>query len=167
MKNKTWDAAFSSKDMCWRTPPNVFNHFNKMFNFNLDAAASESNALCPNYYTKEDDALSQSWKEKGSKVWVNPPYGREIKDWIKKCEEESKNGCLVAALIFARTDTRWWHEHIMGKAILVYLIKGRIKFLTSKGEKTNSAPAPSCLVVWAPHEGANVFAPVFQSTTIP
>jgi phage N-6-adenine-methyltransferase len=165
MSANKWEAAFSSKDMSWRTPPKVFHHFNKLFNFNLDAAASPHNALCSTYYTKEDSALEKTWKEDGSRVWVNPPYGRKIADWIKKCKEESEKGCIVAALIFSRTDTRWWHDHIMGSATMVYLIKGRIKFLTGNGKETNSAPAPSCLVVWVPNLVSDN-GTLFKSVTI-
>ena len=150
MSKDKWKASFSSKKMDWRTPAKVFDYFDKKFNFDLDAAASPHNALCPKYYTSEDSALDKTWHSIGTRVWVNPPYGREIGVWIKKCKQESEKGCIVAALIFARTDTRWWHDHIMGSATMVYLIEGRIKFLTGTGEETNSAPAPSCLVVWVP-----------------
>ena len=36
---------------------------------------------------------------------MNPPYGRNIKHWIKKAYEESVKGATVVCLIPARTDT--------------------------------------------------------------
>ena len=165
MANGNWSASFSSDKMDWRTPPKVFERFDKLFKFQLDAAASEANALCPKYYTKEDDALTKDWVKDATRIWVNPPYGRSIGKWIKKCQEEAQKGCIVVALIFSRTDTKWWHDHIMGSASMVYLIKGRIKFLTPEGGKANSAPAPSCVVVWIPKFVSN-HATLFKSMTI-
>lgn len=62
---------------------------------------------------------------------------------------EARKGVLVGALIFVRSDTRWWHDHVMTEADHVYLIKGRLKFGDSrKGHTSNAAPTPSCFVVW-------------------
>jgi site-specific DNA-methyltransferase (adenine-specific) len=75
---------------------------------------------------------------------MNPPYGRAIKDWIKKAYEEGqKNDTTVVALIPARTDTRYWHDYVM-KSDAVYFIRGRLKF----GNGENSAPFPSAVVVF-------------------
>ena len=45
----------------WRTDPVLFELCNREFKFHLDAAASAENALCHNYYTQEDNALTQDW----------------------------------------------------------------------------------------------------------
>ena len=75
---------------------------------------------------------------------MNPPYGRVIKDWIKKAYEEAqKDNTTVVALIPARTDTRYWHDYVM-KAQAIYFVKGRLKF----GNGGNSAPFPSAVVVF-------------------
>lgn len=75
---------------------------------------------------------------------MNPPYGREIKEWIKKAYEESKKDCLVVALIPARTDTIYWHEYIFNKASEIRFLKGRLKF----GKSKNCAPFPSAVIVF-------------------
>lgn len=46
-------------------------------------------------------------------------------------------------LIPSRTDTRWWHSYIEGKAE-VRFVKGRLKF----GGCNQSAPFPSVVVVF-------------------
>jgi hypothetical protein len=74
-------------------------------------------------------------------VWLNPPYGRTIKDWVAKAEAESKKGCTVVLLVPSRTDTSWWHEHCI--AYEIEFIRGRLKF----GNQPNSAPFPSAVVV--------------------
>lgn len=75
---------------------------------------------------------------------MNPPYGREIKDWMKKAYESSQQGATVVCLVPARTDTKWWHDHATRGEI--HYLKGRLKFGGSK----NSAPFPSVVVVFWP-----------------
>lgn len=73
---------------------------------------------------------------------MNPPYGRAIKDWIKKAAE-IKNGTVVC-LVPARTDTRYFHEYLYKKPnVELRFIKGRLKF----GGAKNSAPFPSMIAV--------------------
>ena len=80
----------------------------------------------------------------GQTVFMNPPYGREIKDWLRKAYSESlKPGTRVVCLIPARTDTKYWHEYCM-KAKEIHFVKGRLKF----GGSANSAPFPSAVVVF-------------------
>ena len=113
-----------------------------MFNFSLDPCCTAKNAKCDMYFTKEDDGLSKDWK--GHRVFMNPPYGREINKWIQKAYEEgSKPHTTVVCLIPSRTDTKYWHNHCM-KAAEIYFVKGRLKF----GNSNNAAPFPSAVVVF-------------------
>ncbi len=80
----------------------------------------------------------------GSKVFCNPPYGREIGKWVKKCYEEGhKENTLVVMLIPARTDTQYFHDYILHRAE-VRFVRGRLKF----GEAAAGAPFPSMVVVF-------------------
>lgn len=135
-------VMFSSATDLWATPQWLFDDFNAEFGFTLDACALPSNAKCAKYFTPEVDGLAQDWG--GEVVWCNPPYGREIGKWVKKCAEESKkNNTTVVALLPARTDTQWFHEYIYHKAEVVFL-RGRLKF----GDAKNSAPFPSMIVIF-------------------
>jgi phage N-6-adenine-methyltransferase len=135
-------TIFSSEDNTWETPIEFFNELNREFNFTLDPCCETSTAKCSKYYTKEDDGLSKNWQ--GETVFCNPPYGREIYDWVEKCSVEgNKPNTTVVMLIPSRTDTRWFHEFIHGKAEIRF-IKGRLKFGNSK----NSAPFPSMVVIF-------------------
>jgi phage N-6-adenine-methyltransferase len=150
--SKNVSNTFTSKDQAWRTPDYIYDYFDKIYNFNFDAAASKANARTRRYLTKQDDALSSSWCRKGRRIWLNPPYSRNLYPWIKKAYEESKKGCLVAVLIYSRTDTKWWHDFVIPHAYKVHFIRPRIKFLDSKtGKKKGSATAPSCLIVFKPN----------------
>ena len=133
---------FSSKSGLWATPKDFFDELNKEFNFSLDPCATKDNAKCAKFYTKEEDGLTKDWR--GNTVFCNPPYGRDIKKWVKKCSEEGKKeGTVVVMLIPARTDTTYFHEYIYNKAEIRF-IKGRLKF----GNAQNAAPFPSMLVIF-------------------
>lgn len=84
----------------------------------------------------------------GYRVFCNPPYGRTIGEWVKKSYEESKQlGTIVVMLIPARTDTKWFHEYIYGKAEIRF-IRDRLKF----GGCKNAAPFPSMVVIFKGEE---------------
>lgn len=77
-------------------------------------------------------------------MFCNPPYGKEISVWVKKCYEESlKPNTLVVMLIPARTDTAYFHDWIYHKAELRF-IRGRLHFNDSKA----GAPFPSMVVIF-------------------
>ena len=132
-------SLFSSTTCEWETPQDVFDKLNAEFHFTLDPCSTDQNAKCAKYYTKEQDGLAQDWT--GENVFCNPPYGREMPKWIKKCSEIQ---CGVAVMLIpARTDTAAFHDYIYGKAEIRF-IRGRLKFGGSK----NSAPFPSMVVVF-------------------
>lgn len=134
---------FSSSTDDWATPQNFFDQLDAEFHFTLDPCATDENAKCPKYYTHRENGLLQNWG--GDRVFCNPPYGREIYAWVKKCYEESrKPATTVVALIPARTDTRYFHEFIYGKAAEIRFVRGRLKF----GTASNPAPFPSMVVVF-------------------
>jgi len=135
-------ALFSSKKHDWETPQDLYEELDKEFSFNLDPCSSDSNHKCDKYFTIEDNGLEQDWQ--GHNVFVNPPYGRQIKHWVEKSYNEGqKPNTTVVMLIPARTDTRYFHDYIYHKAEIRF-IKGRLKFSNSK----NSAPFPSMIVIF-------------------
>lgn len=136
------DLMFSSKTDQWSTPQKFFNELDKEFNFVLDPCCDSSNQKCEVGFFKDDDGLSRNWSNYGS-VFINPPYGREIGKWVQKAYEESQKGCVAVCLLPSRTDTRWFHDYIYGKAEIRF-IKGRLKF----GDSKNSAPFPSMVVIF-------------------
>ena len=133
------DGLFISKTDMWATPQDFFDELDKEFRFTLDPCSTHENAKCKKHYTIEDDGLSKDWT--GETVFCNPPYGKEIGKWVKKCMESG--GGTRVALLPARTDTRWFHNYVYGKAEIRF-IKGRLKF----GDSKNSAPFPSMVTIW-------------------
>lgn len=142
MNKNTINTMFSSKDMTWETPIELFNKLNDEFNFTLDVCALKETAKCDKFFSPEIDGLKQDWSN--NVCWMNPPYGRQIQLWLEKAYNESlKDGTTVVCLIPSRTDTKYWHNYCMN-ASEIRFIKGRLKFGNSK----NSAPFPSAIIIF-------------------
>ena len=136
------NILYSSASEEWATPNNFFYDLLGFFRFDLDSCATTDNRKVYKFYSKEQDALSiPEWDSKTC-VWCNPPYGRKIGEWVKKCDEQHRvYNRSVVMLIPARTDTKWFHEYIYGKYPILF-IRGRLHFNNSK----HAAPFPSMLV---------------------
>jgi len=150
---------FSNINNAWCTPQPFFDKLNMEFGFTLDPCATEKSAKCEKFYTAKEDGLKQDWR--GEVVFVNPPYGRQIGKWVRKCFEESqKPNTTIVILMPARTDTRYFHDYILGKAEIRF-IKGRLTFWDLDGEKFKKgkfdemtpAPFPSMLVIYKNERG--------------
>jgi len=154
----------SDKDY-WETPSKIYNPLDNEFNFYLDAAASEENHKCADYYTESHDSLNQDWYQHFS-IFVNPPYGRGLKYWIKKASDEAEMGCTVVMLIPNRPTKAWFdyiYERVDGdysyggelrKGVELRPLEKRIVFeidgkpvLDKKG-KPMPAPFPSSIVIF-------------------
>ena len=136
-------VMFSSKTNDWSTPQDFYDELNNEFGFTLDPCADEYNHKCDKYFTEGDDGLLQDWG--GEIVFCNPPYGKAIKDWVRKAYIEGcKPNTTVVLLIPARTDTQYFHDYIYHEAKEIRFIKGRLKF----GDSKNAAPFPSMVVIY-------------------
>ncbi len=123
----------------WRTPDALYWGINAKFGpFTLDLFTDGQNSKCPDYYTAEDNALTQDWSEKlkelGGAAYGNPPYSRatyhgkqavtgmvHIMEYAKSMRE--KGGRYVFLLKAATSETWWpeWADHVA-------FIRGRIGF---------------------------------------
>lgn len=139
------NVLFSSARDDWGTPHDFFIRLDSEFHFTLDPCADDKNHKCDKWFSKEQNGLSQDWS--GEIVFCNPPYGRQIYDWVHKAFSEVSVGTCkcVVMLLPARTDTAWFHDLIYQKAEVRFL-RGRLKF---EGAKFN-APFPCMIVVFHP-----------------
>lgn len=138
----------SSAKMDYETPASIFDPLHAEFDFNIDLAASAGNAKCGFYYDEAVDSLKQSWRaipgQTSLRGWLNPPYGRRLKNWVRKAYEDTRqHGSLIVMLIPARTDTHFWHDYVM-KAEEIRYLRGRIKFVGC----ANGALFPSAVVIF-------------------
>lgn len=128
----------------WHTPRHLFETVESIVGrFNLDPCAPDDHGGAVRAdikFSAMDDGLSREWR---GNVFMNPPYGTMIRQWIVKARIEAASGAKVIGLIPARTDTQWWHENINALADVVFL-KGRLSF----GDGKQAAPFPSAIVLW-------------------
>lgn len=134
-------TAHTSTDEWW-TPAEILAPLGR---FDLDPCAPEADPTrtgCEHYYTRHDDGLSQPWE---GRVWLNPPYSTAGK-WVEKLAQHG-NGI---ALVFARTETKWWHDHIWLRASALLFLRGRLSFiLGDEGRPVgHNAAAPSVLIAF-------------------
>lgn len=95
------------------TPPDLFDPLHKRFRFSIDVAAAPHNAKLPRFYTRQQDALKQSWR--GERVWCNPPYNaRDLAAFTKKAWHEWNHGAeLIVMLVPAnRPEQAWWQDYV-------------------------------------------------------
>lgn len=166
----------------WYTPPSIFAMLE--LGFDLDPCHPEGDRLpwipVNRVFTKADDGLKQPWS---GRVWLNPPYGvpehpckpkctkkRCQKrgwctpvyipgtiDWLAQMHEEERRG---VSLLFARTDTDWFHKYVR-PADGVLFLRDRVQFVGRDGKpptnpatgKTQDSPGTgSMLVAWGKEE---------------
>lgn len=144
------DSRYRGKGRHWATPPELFSVLNAEFHFTLDPCATLKSAKCAKFFTETENGLTKDWTTE--KVFMNPPYGAEIRAWIHKARESADAGALVVGLLPAETDSDWWHSHIVDRAEVRYL-RGRIRFLVFEDDgavKWASPFRPSVIVIWRP-----------------
>jgi len=123
---------FSSASGDWETPDDLYCVLDQEFHFTMDASSRKEGF----------NAFEDAWE---GNVYVNPPYGPDIWYWLERGWTEIRNAHakIIVWLLPARTDTRWFHEHVLGQSEIRF-IRGRLRF---KGAKS-SAPFPSMIVIF-------------------
>lgn len=125
----------------WLTPPELIAQLGP---FDLDPCAPINRPwpMAARHYTKLEDGLTLPWD---GRVWLNPPYGREAFKWLARLAEHRSG----LALVFARTETKGFHDAVWDKAHSVFFFKGHLSFYKVTGERGGTANAPSCLVSYS------------------
>lgn len=141
MTGVRFKGLFSSTTPDWATPSVLYSELDAEFHFDDDPCPLGSNGILT------DDGLAKAW---GQRVFVNPPYGRQIIRWTGKALEEVQRGKLIVMLLPCRTDTKWWHDHIL-RADEIRFIRGRLHFNDSEPSQSR-APFPSAIVIFRPKE---------------
>lgn len=151
------DSRYRGNGRCWATPPELFAKLDAEFHFTLDPCATSKSAKCARFFTEDNDGLKQDWGIE--RVFMNPPYGSEIRPWIAKAKNSAARGALVVGLLPAETDSDWFHQHIVDVAEIRF-IRGRIRFLVYENDgviKWASPFRPNIIVIWRPvnvHKGS-------------
>ncbi len=134
---------FSSDSPEWYTPPVVLEKVVACLGeIDLDPCSNTSHTVpATAHFTAADGGLEGVW---AGRVFMNPPYGREIDQWIEKLVEEFEFGHVTQALALvpARVDTAWFRRLA---AFPVAFWRGRITFIGPDGSG-NPAPFPSAII---------------------
>lgn len=131
-------ALMSSDSVEWYTPQHIRAAVVEALGgrVDLDPCADPGRTFpAAQHFTKEDNGLAKQWI---GRVYMNPPYGREIVSWTTKLRDEFTAGWVreAVALLPARVDTGWWHDLNPQE---VCFIRGRLNFSGYE----DSAPFPS------------------------
>lgn len=122
------------------TPPWLFNHFNRIFRFTIDACASNANAMLNRRWTLDDNCLLKNWSDEI--VWLNPPYSNPG-PFLAKAPE----AYACVALVKGDPSTQWWQEHVENKACMIWLPK-RVKFYLGRKPTIHAASFPSVALLY-------------------
>jgi hypothetical protein len=86
--------------------------------------------------------------EWNGRVWLNPPYSKNF-DFMKKMSQH-KNGM---ALVFTRTETKWFQNYVFPYAHSILFFNKRLKFYKEDGtESKGNAGAPSVLISYTEYD---------------
>jgi len=135
------DAGSKQREVRWLTPPHIVEALGR---FDLDPCGAPGHKLAERDYILErgEDGLRDPWM---GRVWLNPPYGPAMTPFMHRMVEHGHG----TALIFARTETRLFHETVWEAASAVLFLRGRLTFLSADGVRAKAnAGAPSCLVAY-------------------
>jgi len=126
----------------WLTPPGVLSALGA---FDLDPCAAPSPRPWPTaarHIELPECGLAAEWS---GRIWCNPPYGAQAAKWLAKMAAHA-NG---VALVFARTETKAFHDHVWPRAHALLFLRGRLTFIDQHGKAgASNAGAPSVLIAY-------------------
>ncbi len=115
--------------MIWSTPQPVFDPLHREFSFVIDLCADAGNQKCLNWITCYN-SLATDWSGEGV-AWLNPPYGKEITQWVKKAAETER---VIVSFLPGRTNAPWWHDYVM-RAREIRFVRRKVSFSNGEGCK--------------------------------
>lgn len=134
----------------WLTPLSILQPLGR---FDLDPCAAPFPRPWPtaSEHFVIPEGLIRPWR---GRVWLNPPYGKDVGLWLAKLADHGRG----TALVFARTDTKWFHEHVWAKADGLLFLRGRITFCRPDCSLApHNSGGPSVLIAYGERD-ANMLA---------
>jgi len=121
----------NSGDDEWYTPARYIELARQVLGvIDLDPASNltaQATVKAATFYTEETNGLDKPWN---GKVWMNPPYSRNlIGRFIDKIIEEHRTGRCTEAVVLTNnsTDTKWAAVLFQNASALCFT-RGRVKF---------------------------------------
>lgn len=125
----------------WLTPLWLVNGLGT---FDTDPCAYPGHPTAKKLICLPDDGLRESWE---GRVWLNPPYGRGVEDWICRIAAHVRGTLLVPS----RTETGWFQQAI-DTAWAVLFIRRRVAFLRPDGTPVDNNTVGSVLMAYGEHD---------------
>ena len=122
----------------WLTPPDLVAALGP---FDLDPCASVDRPwdTARSHLTVRENGLVCPWS---GRVWLNPPFGQEVPEWMAKM---SRHGNGIA-LVLARTETVWFQGYVFDSPTMsaMLFMRGRLTFHHADGSpaRGNCGGAP-------------------------
>lgn len=138
----------------WLTPNWIVESLGE---FDLDPCGAPNHTLAAETYLLENgqDGLLLPWN---GRVWLNPPYGKEMPPFIEKMAHH-RNGI---AFIFARTETKMFHQYVWPVATGMLFLRGRVRFMDANKSVQADANAPSVLIAYSERD-----AEILANSSVP
>ncbi len=138
----------------WYTPA-VFAQCARavMGRIDLDPASSATankTIKAARWYGLEQDGLNKRWF---GRVWLNPPYSRElVGKFTEKLREHVLNGDIKAAVLMVgnATDTCWFQD-VVAIAATMCFVRGRVCFNSPDGPGVNRSLQGHVLLYFGPN----------------
>ena len=135
IKSKAIDEKASRKCVAadWQTPKDIIDAVKQIYGgrIELDPATTPSNPVdAGHFFTPDRSGLVRGWGFHGD-VFVNPPYGRELRQWVEKIGLEARKGCRIIALLPAnRLETIYLQKAIFHRHLdAMVLLRRRLAFI--------------------------------------
>lgn len=134
----------------WITPREIIEALGGSESFDLDPCQSPTQPWpCARFgIVQPRDGLAEDWGA-GTRVYLNPPYSVHASAWLAKLARHAAGGGSGTALIFARTETEMFFDHVWGVADAILFLEGRLHFHYPDGRRADAnAGGPSCLIAY-------------------
>jgi phage N-6-adenine-methyltransferase len=109
-----------------------------MGGIDLDPASNEMAQVwikATAYYTQRDNGLAQPW---AGRVWLNPPYGTQMNQWIEKAISEYNGNRVEQMVLLVRpAPGSAWYQ-ILSAQFPSCITNRRIRFINSAGKEQAS-----------------------------
>lgn len=128
----------------WLTPPGIVAALGE---FDLDPCAHPQQfyRTANRMIALPECGLAAEWH---GRVWLNPPYGSELRTWIRRLAEHGDG----IALVPARTEVEsWFWPYVWEAADAILFLRGRLYFHRPDGSTAGNAGHGSVLAAYGAH----------------
>jgi phage N-6-adenine-methyltransferase len=132
----------------WRTPEDFWTVLNAEFRFEMDVAASAENALCTEYLTEDEDALTDEVRWGSGNAYCNPGFAN-LMPWMQKAFNEAMRmpQRVVVVMGLVSPSTKWWNFCVRN-CHEIRLVSPRVQFVPPPGIKKSSNARENAIFVF-------------------